>query len=190
MAAVFGGAARVPIATLLMVTEMTGGYHLLVPAALAVMLCYLVQVALSASLAYRSLYEAQVPSRADSPAHHVEHLRIALGLLRKRLVSIPATIAHLDLLELLTSGIPVDLPDGKQLTIGMLRAESSCVGQPIQSGCLGKTDEEEIVAVLRQGRMLLPHPDTVLRAEDQLLVIASPQTWARWLVEHLAPIPS
>ena len=32
MAAVFGGAARVPIATLLMVTEMTGGYQLLVPA--------------------------------------------------------------------------------------------------------------------------------------------------------------
>lgn len=187
MAAVFGGAARVPIATLLMVTEMTGGYHLLVPAALAVMLCYLVQVALSASLPYQSLYEAQVPSRADSPAHHVEHLRIALGLLRTRQVSIPATIAHLDLLALLTSGIPVDLPDGKQLTIGVLRSESSCVGQPIQSGCLGETDDEEIVAVLRQGRMLLPHPDTVLRAKDQLLVITSPQAWGRWLAEHLAP---
>lgn len=35
MAAVFGGAGRVPIATILMVTEMTGGYQLLVPAALA-----------------------------------------------------------------------------------------------------------------------------------------------------------
>ncbi len=34
MAAFFGGTARVPIATLLMATEMTGGYTLLVPAAL------------------------------------------------------------------------------------------------------------------------------------------------------------
>lgn len=190
MAAVFGGAARVPIATLLMVTEMTGGYHLLVPAALAVMLSYLVQCALSAALPYKSLYEAQVPSRADSPAHHVEHLQIALGLLRKHKVSIPATIAHLDLLALLTSGIPVDLPDGKQLTLGALRAESSCVDQPIQSGCLGNIDDEEIVAVLRQGRMLLPHPDTVLRAKDQLLMISSPQAEGRWRVEHLTPIPS
>ena len=37
MAAVFGSAARVPIATLLLVTEMTGGYQLIVPAALAIM---------------------------------------------------------------------------------------------------------------------------------------------------------
>jgi CIC family chloride channel protein len=72
MAAVFAGAARVPIAALLMVTELTGGYALLVPAALAVLLSYLVQGSLSARLKYRSLYEAQVQSRADSPAHHVE----------------------------------------------------------------------------------------------------------------------
>src|SRR5207249_6409131 len=36
-AAVFAGAAHVPVAALMMVTEMTGGYTLLVPAALAVM---------------------------------------------------------------------------------------------------------------------------------------------------------
>ena len=43
MAAVFAGAARVPIATLLMVVEMTGGYQLLVPAGLAVMLSFVIQ---------------------------------------------------------------------------------------------------------------------------------------------------
>lgn len=63
MAAVFSGAGRVPIATLFMVTEMTGGYHLLAPAALVVALSYLVQVTLSAPLKYKSLYEAQVPNR-------------------------------------------------------------------------------------------------------------------------------
>ena len=50
MAAVFGAAARVPIATMLMVTEMAGGYHLLVPAGLAVMIAYLLQVRLSSLL--------------------------------------------------------------------------------------------------------------------------------------------
>jgi hypothetical protein len=63
MAAVFSGAARVPLATMLMVTEMTGGYHLLAAAGLAVMLSYYVQVILSKGLKYQSLYEAQVPGR-------------------------------------------------------------------------------------------------------------------------------
>ena len=50
MAAVFAGAARVPIATLLMVAEMTGGYQLLVPAGLAVMLSFVIQINLSSLL--------------------------------------------------------------------------------------------------------------------------------------------
>ncbi|HXH27501.1 MAG TPA: chloride channel protein, partial [Candidatus Polarisedimenticolia bacterium] len=50
MASTFGAAARVPIATLLMVTEMTGGYQLLVPAGLAVTLSYSLQGALSKRL--------------------------------------------------------------------------------------------------------------------------------------------
>jgi CIC family chloride channel protein len=184
MAAVFGGAARVPMATLLMVTEMTGGYHLLVPATLAVMLSYLVQVTLSASLTYKSLYEAQVPRRSDSPAHHAEHLRVALSLLGKRQLPAPDTIGHVDLLALLASGIPVDLSDGKQLTLRVLRAESPWVGQSIRSGCLVEArDDLEIMAIVRQGQMLLPHPDSVLRAEDQLLVITSSRARAR-LGEH------
>ncbi|HEY2848982.1 MAG TPA: chloride channel protein [Gemmatimonadaceae bacterium] len=64
MAAVFAGAAHVPIATMMMVTEMTGGYSLLVPATLAVVISYLVQVRLSARLSYKSVYEAQVASSA------------------------------------------------------------------------------------------------------------------------------
>jgi CIC family chloride channel protein len=60
---VFSGAARVPIATLFMVTEMTGGYHLLAPAALVVTLSYLIQVTLTSSLKYKTLQESQVPTR-------------------------------------------------------------------------------------------------------------------------------
>jgi CIC family chloride channel protein len=86
MAAVFGGAARVPIATILMVTEMTGGYQFLVPASLAVILSYLVQTTLSETLRYRSLYQAQVPTRTDSPAHYADVIRIARDLVSRHVV--------------------------------------------------------------------------------------------------------
>lgn len=186
MAAVFGGAARVPIATLLMVTEMTGGYHLLVPAALAVMLSYLVQSRLSAPLTYRSLYEAQVPGRADSPAHHLEHLQTALRLLAEHKISAPATIGHLDLQTLLESGVAVDLPDNQQLALGILQAHSSWVGTSLHEDCgQEEANDVHIVAVIRQGRMLFPGVAPVLQAGDRVLVITPQQSWKR-LTPHLA----
>jgi len=69
MAAVFGGAARVPIATMFMVTEMTNGYDLLVPTALAVIFSFLVQDLVVRTMKYKSLYEQQVSGRINSPAH-------------------------------------------------------------------------------------------------------------------------
>jgi chloride channel protein, CIC family len=190
MTAVFGGAARVPIATLLMVPEMTGGYQLLVPASLAVMLSYLVQVTLSKRLKYKSLYEAQVPSRADSPAHHIEHMKTALRLLHERKISLPSTISHLDLYSILASGIPVDLPDGKQLTIGVLKPQSPWTNKPIQSGFLSEVEDEiEIIAIFRDGHVMFPHPETVLKPGEQLLVIASSNAM-EWLGKHLSPLSS
>jgi chloride channel protein, CIC family len=188
MAAVFGGAARVPIATLLMVTEMTGGYQLLVPAALAVMLSYYIQTALSAHLKYKSLYEAQVLSRADSPAHHVEQLEAAVHLLGMRGLAVPATFSHLDLRTLLASGIPVDLPDGKQLIIGILKPDSSYVGMSAQSPfVLDSQDDVEIVAIFREGHTYLPHANLELRAGDRLLVVASAEGKGR-LAPHVTPL--
>jgi CIC family chloride channel protein len=64
MAAVFGAAARVPIATLFMVTEMTYGFDLLVPTALAVVLSFLVQDIAVRRMKYKSLYEQQITGRS------------------------------------------------------------------------------------------------------------------------------
>jgi CIC family chloride channel protein len=190
MAAVFGGAARVPIATLLMVTEMTGGYHLLVPAALAVMLSYLVQGILSTTLKYRSLYEAQVPGRADSPAHHVEHLQTALRLLGERKISAPVPVGHLDLQALLASGVTVHLPDHKQLAMGVLQTSSPWVDMPLHmQDSETEVDEVKIVAVIRQGHTLFPHSDTLFQAGDQVLILTSHQAWER-LAHHLMPVSS
>lgn len=63
MGGFFAGVAKTPLASLVMVCELTGGYNLLAPLMLACVVAYL--------LAPRtvSIYEKQVNSSADSPAH-------------------------------------------------------------------------------------------------------------------------
>ena len=173
MAAVFAGAAHVPIATLMMVTEMTGGYTLLVPAALAVMLSYLVQTRLVAGRRYRSLYESQVPSRADSPAHHAEHLAIALRILKEHGPDVPG-LNRSDLLPLLRLGVPVDLEGGRRLMIGVVKADTSFAGRIIEGeeGALG--DGTRVVAILRGEHMMVPRAGTQLAAGDRVLLLTTP----------------
>jgi chloride channel protein, CIC family len=188
MAAVFGGAARVPIATMFMVTEMTGDYTLLVPAALTVILSYLVQTALSARLKYQSLYEAQVPVRAESPAHFTEHVEAVLRLLSEHELSVPATVSHLDLRMLLASGIPVEVPGNRKLIIGVLRADSPYVGKPIQAYFTSnKRDEVEVLAIFRQGETLLPHNNLILKPGDRILAIVS-KKGKEILAQNISPL--
>ena len=189
MAAVFGGAARVPIATLLMVTEMTGGYHLLVAAALAVILSTLLQSLLSSFLKYRSLYEAQVPSRPYSPAHYLEQVQIALDLLRTRGLSSAFKGRGLELMSFLTSGVPVNLLDGKQIRIGVLRPKSPLAGQSIQAVGLERRDDLEVILVLRGKGALWPRSDLKLEAEDRLVAVTSDNGWSSLAdqVQDVAP---
>ena len=189
MAAVFGAAAKIPIATLLMVTEMTGGYHLLAAAALAVMLSSIVQTILSSRLKYRTLYEAQVPTRSYSPAHYGEQLRTALDLLRSHHGSPGQPETRLELISLLASGMPVSLPGDKQIKIGILRSKSTCVGQRVGSECWGgMRGDFETILILRRSRVLAPHPDIKLEAGDQVIAIASPTAW-KAAQEHLDMVP-
>jgi CIC family chloride channel protein len=62
MAGFFAAAANTPISTLVMVSEMTGNYQLLLPALWVCSLSYLIT-------RRWTLYRSQVPSRFDSPAH-------------------------------------------------------------------------------------------------------------------------
>jgi CIC family chloride channel protein len=63
MGGFFAGVARVPLTSMLMVCEMSGSYGLLVP----LMLVCVVNTAILSSR--WTLYEEQVPSMIDSPAH-------------------------------------------------------------------------------------------------------------------------
>lgn len=62
MAGFFAGIARAPISTIIMVSEMTGSYQLLLPTMWVSTLCFLLCNG-------TTLYRKQVPSRLESPAH-------------------------------------------------------------------------------------------------------------------------
>lgn len=67
MVALFGGVGRVPIAVILMVSEMTGNLSLLAPSMVAVVISYFVVSP------KHTIYRSQVPRRSDSPAHRGEY---------------------------------------------------------------------------------------------------------------------
>ena len=67
MMALFAGVGRVPIAVILMVTEMTGNLSLLAPSMIAVVVSYIL------TGAKYTIYKSQVPTKADSPAHRGEY---------------------------------------------------------------------------------------------------------------------
>jgi CIC family chloride channel protein len=171
MAAVFGAAARVPVATMLMVTEMAGGYQLLVPAGSAVMVSYLLQVWLSSRLKYGSMYEAQVALPEDSPAHYEDNVRIALGLLGRREIPVGG---KLDLLRMLRSRVRFNLPGGRQMRISQLKEESGFVGKTVDEFYEQvKRLDVEVIAVMRREHVVLAHPDTKFEGNDRLLLVAS-----------------
>jgi len=71
MMAFFGAAAKSPLAVIVMVAEMTGGYDLLAPSMLTVVVAYL----LSGSM---SVFANQVGNLEDSPAHAEEYETLVL----------------------------------------------------------------------------------------------------------------
>jgi CIC family chloride channel protein len=162
---------------------MTGGYTLLVPASLAVLVSYLVQRRLTSRFRYHGLYEAQVTGRADSPAHHSEHLKIALRLLRERRVLEPGDVGQVDFLSLLRSGIPVELPGGRRLVIGVVRQDSPWRNRTLADA--GALDEDtRVFAIIRGEHMMVPRPDTVVQPGDRILLVTTLDRMER-LKEHL-----
>jgi len=72
MAGFLAGVAKTPLAALIMVSEMTTGYGLLVPLMLATAIAYVL------SPRRISMYASQVNARVDSPAHEGEFVNAAL----------------------------------------------------------------------------------------------------------------
>lgn len=71
MVAFFAAAAKAPISTIIMISEMTGGYGLLAPAMFAVVTAFILA-------GKKTIFPAQVRSRLDSPFHADEFEPIVL----------------------------------------------------------------------------------------------------------------
>ena len=71
MAGFFAAAGKVPFSTLIIVSEITGDYFLLLPTLWVCSICYLLSDE-------QSIYESQVENRSRSPAHKGEYVREVL----------------------------------------------------------------------------------------------------------------
>src|SRR5208283_3477251 len=72
MAGFFAAAAKTPVSTLVIVSEMTGHYNLLLPTLWVCIICFLFSDE-------RSIYSSQVESRSRSPAHQGDYVREVLA---------------------------------------------------------------------------------------------------------------
>jgi len=112
MMSLFGAAGKVPIAVILMVGEMTGSYTLLVPAMFATTIAYLVS-------GRNTIYESQVPSKTESPAHRGEFLGQVLHRLHVR--------------ETMSSDFVAVRSDMTVEEAGIILARNKALGMPVMS---------------------------------------------------------
>jgi CIC family chloride channel protein len=181
MAAIFAGAARVPLATLIMVAEMTGGYRLILPTMLAVAVSYVVQDTLTRRAKYPTLYEWQVAHPGDSPVHQQEYYQTVVKLLRQRVVTLDPTIVDREFVERLSRGEPVPMA-GRNEFVYMTEVPPDC-------GVTGTTLRDRklppdvlIVSVMRGEEASIPDGNTVLQEGDRLTIVATEESMAAFRV--------
>jgi len=112
MASFFAAAANTPVSTLIMVSELTGSYKLLLPSMWVCALAYLIS-------RNWSLYSEQVKNRMESPAHRGDFiidvlagLRVkdAMSQLTREYVSAPIDMALSEMASLITSTRQICFP--------------------------------------------------------------------------------
>lgn len=173
MAAVFAGAARVPLATLIMVVEMTGGYQLIVPTMLTVAISYMVQERIGHRSKYPILYESAVDNLGDSPVHQGEYLQTVVNLLRKRVVKLDPKILDREFFDRLGRGEGVPMSDGREVVfMTEVPEHSAALGLEIRE--LPIPSDVLIVSILHDSDAIIPDGSSRLSAGDKLTVVATP----------------
>ncbi len=171
MASVFGAAARTPLATIIMVVEMTGGYTLLVPTILGVLIAYLVHSQLNNifKVKYVSLYEAQLLSKEFSPIYQMEKIRDILICNAGILNFDKKVLNNDDILSLLESGIPVQVNEKCYLFFG--RFNKSVDLEVDDTGYFKKYKNVRIIYVFRNGRWFHSSLLNKLHPGDEVIVM-------------------
>ena len=189
MAAIFSGAARTPISTLIMVAEMTGGYGLIVPAMLANILAFLVQRSLTAGRKYPTLYESQVPGPEDSPAHRGVFVRRAFEMLEGGEVE-TAELTLPRLVSLLQFGEPIPVTSKAGMLVALSIAPGSALDGVTVGEGFGTVEGATAVAVLRGEEMQVPRGPTRLEAGDQVISIATAAAYEKLQERAGAAVPT
>jgi CIC family chloride channel protein len=145
MMALFGGIAKAPIAVMLMVAEMTGEFSMVVPAMIATGIAYLVTGNVR-------IYENQVRTRADSPAHRGEYTiplvqAITVGqAMRRDVVTASPNEIIFDAEERMTErglrGLPV-LEDGR--LVGMFTVTDALAARHEGKSTVGQAMSTDLV---------------------------------------------
>ncbi|QCT94101.1 chloride channel protein [Caminibacter mediatlanticus TB-2] len=168
MAMIFGGAARVPLASILMVSEMTGDYKLLPALLLGTIftnITYVLLIKYFKNIKYKSLYEAQLLDENYSPFFQIDKIREILLCFRKKINIKPEEISDEKLLDLLEKGIPLKIGD-KALFFGVLTKDFTLRnedGDKYISNLL-------VVYVFRDGKWIHPvETDRLYRGDEVLL---------------------
>ena len=177
MMALFGGVAKAPIAVILMVAEMTGEFSLLVPAMFAATAAYLVS-------GETTIYENQVPTRAQSPAHRGEYmipllqtLTVGQAMRSDVITTTPQELvaaAEARMAEHRLRGLPV-LADGR--LVGMFTATDALHAR--QQGV-------ETVAGAMHAELILAYPSDSLHTALQRMTRAGSRA-SRWSNESIRP---
>jgi CIC family chloride channel protein len=178
MAAVFSSAARTPISTLIMVAEMTGGYGLIVPAMLGNITSFGVQRSLTRRASHPTLYESQLPSREDSPAHRGVFVRRAIDLIERGAVD-PSELTLPRLTTLLRLGVPIPFGHGDGLLARLVVEPGSALDGAAISDCFVRFPGATAVTIIRGEETILPRGTTTTAAGDQVIVMTTPAALER-----------
>lgn len=173
MAAVFAGTARVPIASLVMVAEMTGGYGLIVPCMLATITSFVIQRTVGSYFRYPRLYESQVELRRDSPVHHRPMVEAAFAVLEQGPIVDLRGLTFPKLVDLLRHGTPVPIHGSQAMLFSVQVADAGQIAGQTIAEVFEQFPDLVAVAVIQGQQITLPRGMTRLNARDQLLIAAS-----------------
>jgi CIC family chloride channel protein len=165
MATFFGGIAHVPLASLIMVCELTGSYDLLVPLMLAEGVAF-------ALLRNTKLYRSQVRGPMDSPAHAGELAVDILGAMRVADAYDKTTVVTPVAMSLPLASLLDQLAATRHATFPVADASGKLVGMVSLATLRSMLDEDVASVVVGDAmeRLVTVGPtDTLSEALDRLL---------------------
>jgi CIC family chloride channel protein len=171
MMALFGGIAKVPLAVIIMVSEMTMDYTLLIPSMLACSIAYFVT-------GDNYIYEKQVSVRAQSPAHRHDYSLMLLKSLKVR--------------EAMVSNVPIISPGATLDEVARLLERYEIHAVPVVDGnrMVGIVAKQDALRFICQDQS----PATVMDIMSSKMIVTHPDeslfdAMNKMIVNHISQLP-